>query len=174
MGVAKGVTMTELNGYEAERVKAYVERIRHDRSVADRDPIVVAHWEGASRARIETVRRTGFHLGGDDEFSAMQAIVGALAACDIEVVATHATLLGLEINELHVEAKGHFNVASLFGVESPTDAAYESISYKVVLDAPGASQDQIDRLKQACERSSPVGDSLRKAIPLTLEFESRH
>lgn len=172
--MAEGVTMTTLNGYEVERVNGYVERIRQDRSVADRDPVVVAHWEGASRARIETDRRKGFHLGGDDEFSAMQAIVGALAACDVEVVATHATLLGLEINELHVEAKGHFNVASLFGVESPTDAAYESISYKIVLDAPGASQDQIDRLKQACERSSPVGDSLRKAIPLTLEFEAEH
>lgn len=172
MVVAEGVTMTTLNGYDVERVKGYVERIRQDRAVADRDPIVVAHWVGGSRALIETDRRKGFHLGGDDEFSAMQAIVGALAACDIEVVATHATLLGLEINELHVEASGHFNVASLFGVESATDAAYGSISYKIVLDAPGASQDQLDRLKEACERSSPVGDSLRKAIPLTLEFES--
>lgn len=172
MGVAEGVTMTTLNGYDVEHLEGYIERIRHDRSVADRHPVVVAHWEGASRARIETERRKGFHLGGDDEFSAMQAIIGALAACDVEVVATHATLLGLEINELHVEATGYFNVASLLGVDSPTDAAYESISYKVVIDAPGASQDQIDRIKQACERSSPVGDSLRKAIPLTLEFES--
>lgn len=164
--------MTTVNGINVEDLKAYVDRIRQDRSVADRDPVVVAHWEGGSRARVEMEGRTGFHLGGDDDLSAMQAIVGALAACDVEVVATHAALIGLEISELHVEAKGHFNVAPLLGVESPTDAAYESISYTVVIDAPGASQDQLDQLEQACERFSPVGDSLRRAIPLTLQFET--
>lgn len=165
--------MTTVNGIDVEDLKDYVERIRQDRSVADRDPVVVAHWEGGSRARVEMEGRTGFHLGGDDDLSAMQAIVGALAACDVEVIATHAALVGLEIRELHVEATGHFNVAPLLGVESPTDAAYESISYTVVIDAPDASHDQMEQLKQACERFSPVGDSLRKSIPLTLAFESR-
>lgn len=166
--------MTTVNGMNVEDLNGYVDRIRRDRSVADRDPVVVAHWEGKGRARVEADGRKGFYLGGDDDFSAMQAIVGALAARDVEVVATHAALIGLEINELHVEAAtGHFNVASLLGVESPTDAAYESTSYKVVVDAPDASVDQISHPKQACERFSPVGDSLRKAIPLTLEFESK-
>lgn len=165
--------MTTVNGINVEDLKEYVDRIRQDRSVADRDPVVVAHWEGGSRARVEMEGRTGFHLGGDDDLSAMQAIAGALAACDVEVVATHAALIGLEISALHVEVKGHFNVAPLLGVESPTDAAYESISYTVVVDAPGASPDQMDQLAQACERFSPVGDSLRKAIPLTLVFETR-
>lgn len=165
--------MTTVNGINVEDLKGYVDRIRQDRSVADRDPVVVAHWEGASRARVETDGRKGFYLGGDDDFSAMQAILGALAACDVEVVATHAALIGLEIDELRTEARGHFNVASLLGVDSPTDAAYESISYTVVIHAPDASEDQIAHLKQACERFSPVGDSLRKAIPLTLEFETK-
>lgn len=165
--------MTTVNGMDVEGLNEYIEGIRQDRSKADRHPLVVAHWEGESRARVETDGRKGFYLGGDDDFSACQAILGALAACDVEVVATHATLIGLEINELRVEATGRFNVASLLGVESPTDAAYESISYKVVIDAPDASESQIAQLKQASERFSPVGDSLRKAIPLTLEFESK-
>ena len=165
--------MTTVNGMYVEGLRDYIEGIREDRSKADRDPVVVAHWEGKGRARVETDGRKGFYLGGDDDFSAMQAVLGALAACDVEVVATHAALIGLEIDELRTEASGHFNIASLLGVESPTDAAYESISYKVLIDAPGASEDQIAQLKRACERSSPVGDSLRKAIPLTLVFESK-
>jgi uncharacterized OsmC-like protein len=102
----------------------------------------------------------------------MHTVLGALAACDIEVIATNATLGGLEIKDLRVEVKGDFKVASLLGVESPTDAAYEAITYRVVRDAPSATEEQIDRLRQACEGSSPVGDSLRKAIPVTFEFES--
>lgn len=164
--------MTTVNGIDVEELTGYIEDVRQDRSKADRNPLVVAHWEGQSRARVETEGREGFYLGGDNDLSSMQAILGALAGCDIEVVATHATLLGLEINELRVEASGYFNVASLLGVESPTDAAYDSISYKVVIDAPAASDDDIARLKKACERFSPVGDSLRKAIPLALEFET--
>lgn len=165
--------MVTINGIDVDEFAAYVAGVRNDRSLADRDPLVVAHWDGASRARVEIEGRTGFHLGGDDDFSAMQAIVAALAACDVEVVATHATLLGLELTHLRVEATGHFNVASMLGVESPTDAAYQAISYRVVVEAPGASDDQMDRLRDACERFSPVGDTLRNAIPLRLEFEGR-
>ena len=164
--------MTSLNGIDVADLEGYVESIRQDRSVADRDPVVVAHWEGSTRSRVETDGRKSFYLGSDDEFSAMQAVLGALAACDVEVIATHATLIGLEIRDLRVEAAGSFNVASLLGVDSPTDAAYEAISYKVVLDAPGATDEQIDRLRHACEAFSPVGDSLRKALPVTLEFET--
>jgi len=40
-----------------------------------------------------------------------------------------------------------------------------------VIEAPGATDEQIGYLKDRCERSSPVGDSLRKQIPLTLEFD---
>lgn len=165
--------MTSVNGIDVEGLESYIEAIGEDRSKGDRDPVVVAHWEGKGRARVESDGCKGFYLGGDDDFSAMQAVVGCLAACDVEVVATHAALLGLEINELRTEASGHFNIASLLGIESPTDAAYESISYKVVIDAPDATAEQIAHLKKACELSSPVGDSLRKAIPLTLEFEAR-
>lgn len=164
--------MTTVNGINVENLNDYVDRIRQDRSVADRNFLAVAHWEGETRSRVDVDGRKSLSLGGNDEFSAMHAVLGALAACDIEVIATHAALVGLEIRDLRVEARGDFNVASLLGVESPTDAAYEAITYKVVMDAPGASQEQIDRLRQACESSSPVGDSLRKAIPVTFEFES--
>lgn len=164
--------MTTVNGINVENLNDYVDRIRQDRSVADRNFLAVAHWEGETRSRVDVDGRKSLSLGGNDEFSAMHAVLGALAACDIEVIATHAALVGLEIRDLRVEARGDFNVASLLGVESPTDAAYQAITYKVVMDAPGASEEQIDRLRQACESSSPVGDSLRKAIPVTFEFES--
>lgn len=89
----------------------------------------------------------------------------------MEVVSIHAALIGLEITDLRVEARGHFNIATLLGIEAPNDASYQEISYRVVIEAPGATDEQIGYLKDRCERSSPVGDSLRKQIPLTLEFD---
>ncbi len=163
----------ELNGMDVDGVKSSVEAVRKDPTKADRDPIVVAHWEGASSARVEMEGRKSLNVGGDDEFSAMAAVLGMLAACDVEVISTHATLMGLEIKELRVEARGHFNVATLLGIDASQDAAYQEISYKVTIDAPDATDEQISNLKDRCERSSPVGDTLRKQVPLSLEFERR-
>jgi uncharacterized OsmC-like protein len=164
--------MTSINGMDVESLRRYVGSIREDRAVADRHFAAVAHWEGETRSRVEVDGRKSLSLGGNDEFSGMHTVLAALAACDIEVIATHATLLGLQIKDLRVEVEGGFNVASLLGVESPTDAAYESINYRVVMDAPGATEEQIARLREACEQSSPVGDSLRNALPVSFEFET--
>jgi hypothetical protein len=40
----------------------------------------------------------------------------------------------------------------------------------VRISAPGATPEQIASLRERCERSSPVGDSMSRAIPLKLEF----
>lgn len=164
--------MSTLNGIDVAGLKEYVERVRSDRSVADRAPAVVAQWEDEARSRVEVEGRKSIYLGGTDEPNAMQMLLGALAACDVEVIATHASLIGLELEDLRIEATGNFNVAGLLGVDSPTDSGYEQISYRVVIEAPTATPDQIRYLKERCESSSPVGDSLRKVIPLTLDFHA--
>ncbi len=49
-------------------------------------------------------------------------------------------------------------------------AGYDQISYKVILDAPDATSEQIDYLIERCEQSSPVGDTLERNVSMTLEF----
>jgi len=76
------------------------------------------------------------------------------------------------IESLSVEAKGHFNVQSYLGLEGAPGSGYDAISYTVRLSVPGATPEQIAHLRERCELSSPVGDSLARAIPLQLEFEA--
>jgi hypothetical protein len=82
----------------------------------------------------------------------------------------HATMIGLEINSLRVEASGHFNVQSYIGLEDKPGSGYDQVSYKVILDAPDATPEQIDYLIERCEQSSPVGDTLERNVSTTLEF----
>ncbi|MBI3609153.1 MAG: OsmC family protein [Nitrospirae bacterium] len=110
------------------------------------------------------------HLGGDDELNPMQMFLATLAACDVDLVAMHASFLGLKIESLSVEATGHFNVQAYLGLEGATGSGYDGISYTVRLSAPSATPEQVAHLRERCERSSPVGDSIARAIPLTLEF----
>ena len=82
----------------------------------------------------------------------------------------HASFLGLKVESLAIEVSGHFNVQSYLGLEGAPGSGYDEISYTVRVSAPRATPEQIAYLRERCERSSPVGDSMSRAIPLKLEF----
>lgn len=162
--------MSQINGFNVAGWEAFRDEVRKDASVADRRPTVIARWVGGSRSRVEFEEKT-MHIGGDDDFNAMQTLLAALAACDVDLLTLHAALIGLEVKDLRVEATGHFNVQAYLGLEAP-GSGYTGISYKIILNAPGADDEQIRSLRERCERSSPVGDSLGRSIPLTIEFST--
>lgn len=162
--------ISQLNGISVAGWEAFRDEVRRDASAADRQPSVTAHWVGGSRSRVEFEEKS-MHIGGRGEFNAMQTLLAALAACDVDLIALHAALLGVEVKDLRVEATGHFNVQAYLGLDAP-GSGYTGISYKVMLNAPDASEEQIRLLRERIERSSPVGDSLGRSIPLTIEFSA--
>jgi len=161
--------VTEINGVTVARLLEFKAIVAQDSTKAERTPALVAHWVGGSRSRVEFKEKV-VHIGGDDELNPMQMFLAALAACDADLVAMHASFLGLKIESLSVEATGHFNVQSYYGVGGAQGSGYDAIAYSVRLSAPGATAEQIAHLRERCERSSPVGDSLARAIPLKSEF----
>ncbi len=164
--------VSEINGVNVPELLEFKNICAQHPDKADRNPALIAHWEGGSRSRVEFKGMT-MHLGGDDEFNPMQMFLATLAACDVDLIAMHASFLGLKIESLSVEATGHFNVRSYLGLDGAPGSGYDGISYTVRISVPGATPEQIALLRERCERSSPVGDSMSRAIPLTLEFLAR-
>jgi len=158
-----------LNGIDVGEMREYIQGCAEDPTKADRNKTFVGKWVGGTRTRID-FGNASVHMGGDDDPSAMNMLLAALAACDIEVVATHASLLGLPIEDLEIEVNGHYDVRRLFGLEGP-GPGIDRVSYTVRLRAPGATDEQIAKLKEMCERSSPVGDSFARSTPPALRFE---
>ena len=163
--------VAEINSVNVAQMLEFKDLVAQDPSKAERNPALVAHWAGGSRSRIEFKDKV-VHIGGDGELNPMQMLLATLAACDVDVVAMHASLLGLTIESLAVEATGHFNVQSYLGLDGAPGSGYDAIAYTVRLSVPGATAEQIAHLRERCERSSPVGDSLARAISLKLEFEA--
>ena len=161
--------MPTVNGMDQDALLAFKDEVADDSTRADRRPTVVAHWVGESRSRIE-FNDVVTHIGGDEELNPMQYVLASFAACDVDLIAMHAAMIGLEITSLSVEASGHFNVQSFMGLDGRPGPGYDQISYRVRLDAPDATPEQVAYLRERCERSSPVGDSLSRSIPMELEF----
>ena len=161
----------ELNGVNVTEMQRFKDMVVQDVTKADRNPALVAHWVGGSRSRVEFKDKV-VHMGGDDDLNPMQMFLATLAACDVDLVAMHASFLGLKIESLLVEASGHFNVRSYLGLDGAPLSGYDAIAYTVRLSAPGITTEQVAHLRERCERSSPVGDSLRRVVPLKLEFEA--
>ena len=160
-----------LNGINVEELRDYVASATQDPMVADRDLVVVGRWVGAERAEVTFPSgEASAFMGGENEPSAMKMLLACLAACDIDLVVNRASLLGVEIKSLTVEATGHFNVQRYLGVTSAPGSGYDRIAYTVRLEAPGATREQLAELQHACEHASPVADTLRQSVGLTLEF----
>lgn len=164
----------EVNGINATELESYRSQVIDDSTLADRDPRVVAHWEGGTRSRIERDGETIAHMNGDgaDDLNAMVTILASLALCDIEVITTKAAFLGIEIDDLSVEASGHFNVARLVGVDDAPSPSYDDMEYVITITAPDATPEQIEALKSQCETASPVGLTLEGSVPLRMEFNT--
>ena len=159
-----------MNGQNVTKLLENRERARKDLSTADRNPKLVANWVGESRSRIE-FKNIEIHIGGEGELNPMQIFLASLAACDVDLIAMHAAFIGLKIESLSIEAGGHFNVARYLGLDDGPGPGYDGIAYVVRLRALGATPEQIEYLREKCERASPVGDSLTRPVPLTLSFE---
>ncbi len=93
------------------------------------------------------------YLGGDGYLNPMKMLLACLAACDVDLVAMHASFLGLKIENLSIEATGHFSVQSYLGFDDAPGSGYDQIAYTIRFNAPDATQEQIDYLIERCERS---------------------
>lgn len=166
--------MNEINpnlnkGIDIGPLLAFKEEVRNDSSNADRNPTVVAEWVGGDQSKIN-MDGIETYLGGEGYLNPMKMLLACFAACDVDVIAMHASFLGLKIESLSIEATGHFNVQSYLGIKDTPGSGYDVISYTIRIEAPDVTQEQIDYLIERCELSSPVGDTFERAVPMKLEF----
>lgn len=165
--------MGHVNGIDVDELREFVASVERDPTATDRDPIVIARWAGGERAEAAFPSGNApVFIGGDGEPSAMKMVLASLAACDVDLVANRAALLGVEIESLTVEATGHFNVRRYLGLDATAGSGYDRIAYTVRLKTRGGTPDQLAEPRRACERGSPVGDTLQRNVALSLQFDA--
>lgn len=156
---------TMLNGNDVAELRAYVERCLVEPGATERRPVLTGVWTGGDRSRV-TVSGTHLDVNEPGTLGPMQLVLAAIVSCEIDVIATQCTLMGVEIDELVVEASGEFDVRSYLGIAGGPRSGYERISYTARLRAPSLTEAQLERLRTMVEQASPVGDTLVRSVRL--------
>jgi uncharacterized OsmC-like protein len=163
--------MTVVNGVDVDELEGFKRIVTAESGQAGMDTRVTARWLGGDASRVEC-GPASVKLGGEGNLNAMQALLASLAACEVDVIATHAALIGLHIEELELETTGHFDLRSYLGIEDVPGSGYDEVTYRARVRAPDATPEQLSYLRERCERSSPVGDTLVRSVPVKMEIES--
>jgi len=160
-----------VNGLDVAELREQIAAIEADRSTGDREASITTRWVGGLRsAATSSFGGPTVFMGGDEDPGAMGMLLRALAACDIEVIVTRASIVGLRLDALSIEVKGSFNVAPYLGLASAEGAGYERISFVVHMRAPDATPEQVEEIRTALA-ASPVGDTLSRRVPVTFELD---
>jgi len=160
-----------VNGLDVAELREQIAAIEADRAAGDREAAISTRWVGGLRsAATSSLGGPTVFMGGDEDPGAMGMLLRALAACDIEVIVTRASLLGIRLDALWIEVKGFFNVAPYLGLALAEGAGYQRISFVVHMSAPDATPEQIEEIRTALE-ASPVGDTLARRVPVTFELD---
>lgn len=105
-------------------------------------------------------------LAGDDEApSPVEYALGALIGCQVVVYRLYAQQLGLQIDDIRIEAEGDLDVRGIFGVDESVRPGFSEVRLTAHITGP-ESQEAYDELLATVEAHCPVQDLFANATPV--------
>jgi uncharacterized OsmC-like protein len=171
-----GMTTTtdgQLNEVDLNAVGALVEAIKQDSSAAQTMWSAEVRWTGAFRSEA-AVR--GFAPVASDEPNALggtdtapnpvEQLLGSLGNCLAVGYAANASVAGITIRELRIDLEGDLDLHAFLGL-TDGHAGFSAIRVAVHLDTD-ANEAAVAELHARVAASSPVGQTLSRAIPVEI------
>ena len=99
----------------------------------------------------------------------VEQLLGSLGNCLAVGYAANASVAGIAIRDLRIELTGDVDLHTFLGLRDG-HAGFDDIRVTVHLDAD-APADQLQALHDKVVGSSPVGHTLARAVPVTIELD---
>jgi uncharacterized OsmC-like protein len=93
----------------------------------------------------------------------------ATASCVASLVAIRAASTGATLRSVDVEVDSESDDRGILGLDAAIPAGALSVKVVVTVDAPGLESDAVEALAAWALEHCPVTDSLRRAVPISLE-----
>ena len=173
--MATNVTTT-LNDVNMESVASLAGKIQEEPAVADTTWKARVDWKGGfrSEAKIREFESSKSDepaaLGGTDTApNPVEQVLAALGNCLAVGYAANASAAGIELKDLNIELEGDLNLHTFLGLAPEGNAGYENIKVKVNIDSDASAED-IQALHEKVVGTSPVGHTLKRAVPVEIEL----
>ena len=95
-------------------------------------------------------------------------LLGALAACAQVTCQMVAAASGIPTERIEVEAEGTLDLRGTLGIDREAPVGFGQVSLRFDIDAPQASQEQLESLLEKTERYCVVLQTLRKPPAIEL------
>jgi len=164
-----------LNNVNLSAVAALAAHIQKSPEVANTTWKADVQWTGAFTSEVR-VRHFApiksdepLTLGGTDTApNPVEQLLGALGNCLAVGYAANASSAGIGIRSLHIAIEGNIDLRTFLGL-AQGNAGYEAIKVTVKLETD-ASHDKVEALHRTVVGTSPVGHTLERAVPVTIEL----
>ncbi|WP_449374468.1 OsmC family protein [Arthrobacter psychrolactophilus] len=106
-------------------------------------------------------------LAGDDTAaSPVEYALGAVISCQVVVYRLYAEQLGIQVDDISIDAEGDLDVRGLFGIDASIRPGFSDIRLTVNISGP-ESQERYEELARTVEARCPVQDLFSNATPFS-------
>lgn len=169
-------TATSLNDVQIEAVAGLANKIQEQPEVAESTWSASVVWDGGFRssARVRHFDPVPSDepegLGGTDTAAnPVEQLLGALGNCLAVGYAANATAAGITIERLAIDLEGDVNLQTFLGLDGEGNAGYEGIRVSVDLESD-ATPEQLAELHRTVVGTSPVGHTLQRPVPVSIDL----
>ena len=168
---------TEIDPIEqklTENVSAVIENVKRNPSTKDVTFFIESQLKQGFTTEIK-VRDFEFisdeprNLGGANKGpNPVEYVLGALAACQEIVIKAYAGQLGIEVQEVRVEASGDLNLEGFFNL-SDARPGFNAVNYKTIITTEETDPQKLQLLKDFSNERCPVLDIISNPVPVNGE-----
>jgi len=176
-----------MNGVDVDRLFGTIEAVKADPALAEFRFRAQNMWIGGGHNR-STIK--GFYgAGGEDETrtaafvydndepdvllgsdkgaNPVEYVLHALAGCLTTTLVYHAAARGIEVKRVESWYEGDLDLQGFLGLSDDVRRGYQAIRVSFRIDAPGASDEELEELVRMAQRYSPVFDIVSNPVPVT-------
>ena len=109
-------------------------------------------------------------MGGADQGPRpSEYVLAALAACHEVTYRLYADALEIPLEEVSVSVTGHSDARGFFGLDNSVRAGFSHITGEIKVETK-ASDEELERLREAVNQHCPVLDDLRQPVSVQLDL----
>jgi uncharacterized OsmC-like protein len=97
-------------------------------------------------------------------------LLGALAACAQITCQMVAAAMGIDVRDIRVTAEGDLDLRGTLGVDREAPVGFTAVRLAFAIDAPGATEEELDSLQRKTERYCVVMQTLTTPPAVTTSW----